>query len=236
MRRRALSRLDDGNKNRMKNINVAIASIVFTSVLLGTVHVLRAEPPPSFAPGETLSAAKMNASFTQLSNRLDALEKASAVPAVPAGAVVAYGGPSAPDGWFLCDGSKQDRIAEPALFAAIGTAWGAPDDSSFNLPDLRGLFLRGVDAKTNRDPDVASRGAAAAGGNTGDAVGTLEDQQLISHAHNVPAYITGQFGQGSSIVPFNLFSADGPGLLASQAAGGNETRPKNASVNYIIKR
>ncbi len=208
-------------------------SAVATAMLLGTVHVLHAEPP-SFAPGETLSASKMNASFASLSNRIDALEKANAVPAVPAGTIVAFGGPNVPEGWVTCDGVSLGRVAEPTLFTAIGTSWGAEDENHFNLPDLRGLFLRGVDGTAGRDPDKAARVAAKPGGNTGNAVGSIEGEMFLAHAHTTTAF-------GLAVVSLDPGAAavgipSGNQDFGSSVAGGSETRPKNANVIYIIKR
>ena len=50
----------------------------------------------------------------------------------------------APDGWLVCDGDEISRINYSDLFAVIGTRFGDGDGSStFNLPDLRGMFIRG---------------------------------------------------------------------------------------------
>lgn len=75
----------------------------------------------------------------------------------PAGAIVAYGGSTAPDGWLLCDGSAVSRTTYADLFAVLGTAHGAGDGTTtFNLPDLRDRFVRG-------------KGASSAIGDTGGA-------------------------------------------------------------------
>lgn len=93
---------------------------------------------------------------------------------VPAGTILSYGGASAPAGWLLCDGSVISRTTYAALFAALSTAWGYGDTSStFNLPDLRGRFLRGKDGGAGRDPGD-NRTPANTGGNTGDAVGSVQ--------------------------------------------------------------
>ncbi len=53
----------------------------------------------------------------------------------PLGAIVAFGGDTAPTGWLICDGSAISRTTYAALFAAIGTKYGAGDGSTtFNLP------------------------------------------------------------------------------------------------------
>lgn len=53
------------------------------------------------------------------------------------GTVKAFGGSTAPDGWLFCDGSQISRTTYAALFAVIGTTYGAGDGSTtFNLPNL----------------------------------------------------------------------------------------------------
>lgn len=63
---------------------------------------------------------------------------------LPTGCVIPYGGTSAPAGFLMCDGSSVLRSAYPALFAIIGTSFGSVDGTTFNLPNLRGRFIRGV--------------------------------------------------------------------------------------------
>lgn len=64
---------------------------------------------------------------------------------VPPGIILAFGGSTAPDGWLLCDGSSVLRLTWPNLFGAIGTAFGSADGTHFNVPDLRGRHVLGVD-------------------------------------------------------------------------------------------
>ncbi len=53
---------------------------------------------------------------------------------------------SAPTGWLKANGAAVSRTAYAELFAAIGTVYGEGDGfNTFNLPDLRGEFVRGWD-------------------------------------------------------------------------------------------
>jgi len=155
----------------------------------------------------------------------------------PVGAVVAYAGASPPAGWLLCDGSAVDRTAYAALFAAIGSAWGGGDGSTtFNLPDMRGRFLRGTNHATGRDPDAGSRLASAPGGNTGDNVGSLQNDQLRSHNHAYTTMwqdsgIVSGHMQGGSSTSYTIWNYS----FGTLFTGGSETRPLNVGVNYIIK-
>ncbi|MCD4498544.1 tail fiber protein [Chromobacterium vaccinii] len=60
---------------------------------------------------------------------------------------VAFFAMSAPPlGWLKANGAAVSRKDYPSLFAALGTYYGAGDGSTtFNLPDLRGEFVRGWD-------------------------------------------------------------------------------------------
>lgn len=88
----------------------------------------------------------------------------------PAGAVMAFARSTAPAGWLKANGSAISRTTYSALFAAIGTTFGAGDGwSTFNLPDLRGEFLRGWDD--------------ARGIDSGRAFGTLQTDDLKWHTH-----------------------------------------------------
>ena len=66
--------------------------------------------------------------------------------AAPSGQIAFFAGSRAPAGWLKANGAAVSRTAYAALFAAIGTTYGAGDGSTtFNLPDLRGEFMRGWD-------------------------------------------------------------------------------------------
>jgi microcystin-dependent protein len=118
------------------------------------------------------------------------------------------------------------------LFAVIGTAYGAADGTHFNVPDLRGRFLRGVDGGAGNDPDTLTRTASNTGGNTGDNVGSLQADAFQTHSHGIPFNQTaGATNVGGGQPPNDTGNTGAP-------ASGNvssETRPKNVYVNYIIK-
>lgn len=63
-----------------------------------------------------------------------------------AGIVVWFATENAPTGFLICDGNAVSRVDNALLFAAIGTQWGVGDGSTtFNVPDLRGQFIRALD-------------------------------------------------------------------------------------------
>lgn len=83
---------------------------------------------------------------------------------VPPGAIMDFAMITPPEGWLICDGAPVSRTAYATLFAAVGTTWGGGDGSTtFNKPDLRGVFRRGVDLSRGLDPSrtLASQQASA---------------------------------------------------------------------------
>jgi len=161
----------------------------------------------------------------------------NAVSFVIPGMIQMWGGASAPTGFFICDGSAVSRTTYAALFAAIGTNYGYGDGSTtFNIPDMRGLFPRGVDNGAGRDPDTASRTAINPGGNTGDNVGSYQTSDFTSHSHVEYASANAIAGANPYVQLLNSAVVTTVSTNNSTAAtGGNETRPVNIYVNFIIK-
>jgi microcystin-dependent protein len=152
---------------------------------------------------------------------------------LPIGAICPFAGSNLnglPANWLLCDGRSVSAQDYPQLSVALGGAFGADGAGNFNLPDLRGMFLRGVDGGSGNDPDTLSRTAQASGGNSGDAVGSRQADQLVDHSHALGPG-AGYHGQGDYAVyqMGPLQSANATGYT-----GGLETRPKNVYVHYLI--
>jgi microcystin-dependent protein len=153
--------------------------------------------------------------------------------AVPSGSIMAFAGSTIPTGWIICDGTAVSRVTYADLFASIATNWGQGDGTStFNLPDLRGRFLRGVDGIAGNDPDAATRTALNIGGNTGNNVGSYQLDDLKAHNHTFHDIAnTNLFGNN----PGYSSGTRGRQTYNTSDAGGSESRPKNAYVIYIIK-
>jgi hypothetical protein len=164
----------------------------------------------------------------------------------PPGTVVAYMGTNAPPGWLLCDGSLVSRTNDATLFSVIGTASGSGDGSTtFNLPDLRGVFLRGMngsrsDSFADSDDNTTLRTNIFTGGNTGNAVGSYQQDAFAAHYHQTTMSdnngVANTWGNplGHGVGGEFSGTSDG-GIDPTSTVGGSETRPKNAYVNYIIK-
>ncbi len=167
---------------------------------------------------------------------------------LPPGMLMTFAGSGGLAGWVLCDGATLSRTTYADLFTAIGTAWGTGDGSTtFNIPDLRGMFLRGVSGGSGNDPDASSRTASGPGGNTGNNVGSYEGDTFRSHQHNItdPGHThtaTWSSSPAGSSRGFVTNANAGTGNISTNTTGitinntgGNETRPINIYVNYYIK-
>ena len=136
---------------------------------------------------------------------------------IPSGAVMYFAGQTAPTGWLKANGAAVSRTAYAALFAAIGTTYGAGDGrSTFNLPDLRGEFIRGWDDGRGID--------------RGRVFGSAQSDELKAHTHGGVPQRTGDNDRGGAS---SWFSIDGIGQ--TESSGGSETRPRNLALLACIK-
>lgn len=192
-------------------------------------------------------------------------------PELPLGTVLPYAGE--PDvkalfeqGFMLCNGQR--LVANTlgwtpeefeALWSALGKAWGGGETRSgqryLHLPDLRGLFLRGVDAGAGKDLEASRRSpegqdlrvALYEGGNTGDRVGSYQsDTAGRPEGFTRPGKIlfyacTEDPSEEVACPPLSLYAPrwfqDPEDEKWIEPVRGSEvdTRPKNAAVHWIVK-
>ena len=140
---------------------------------------------------------------------------------VAPGFIMPFAGGVAPAGWLKCNGAAVSRTAYAALFAAIGTTFGAGNGTStFNLPDLRGEFVRGLDD---------GRGVDA-----GRVIGSWQEDAFKSHTHDLPINLVGNQNMAT------LIDTDGSdegisSLSKTGSTGSTETRPRNVALLACIK-
>ena len=168
-------------------------------------------------------------------------------PFVHPGTISAYMGKTAPDGWLMCDGKA---IPSGDQYDALRTVLG-----NANTPDLRGVFLRGLDSGRGTD---ANR-----------VLGSLQTDAFRVHRHTATVSGNGEHNHnpagnnnGGSLVRQRGNDRSGSGIRSSSNInsneifwekvfgtqggththsvaiadnGGTETRPINVAVNYIIK-
>jgi microcystin-dependent protein len=132
-----------------------------------------------------------------LTDRVSTLE-ATVGSMFPAGTILASAITTAPDGWAVCDGSAVSRSTYASLFAAIGTTYGAGDEvTTFNLPDLQGRTIFGVDESQAEFDTLGESGGnkLIQGHGAGTATGyglTYSESVLtttgLTTAQNLPPY------------------------------------------------
>ena len=154
---------------------------------------------------------------------------------VPVGAEMLWPSETVPEGWLEEDGSSLVRATYPALFALIGTMYGAADGTHFNLPDMRGKFPRIWAHGQTTDPDRATRTAPTAPGATisaGDHVGTNQTDDYKAHTHDAKSNSS---GGGGVYVGTTTGTSTTQQTGTAPTSGGNETRPVNTYRMMIIK-
>ena len=161
------------------------------------------------------------------------------------GMVAHFARSTAPTGWLKCNGAAISRTAYSSLFNAISTTFGTGDGSTtFNVPDLRGEFLRGWDDGRGID--------------SGRTFGGFQNHEFYSHAHNVSdpnhthggqfgsmvqnnaggANVSqggGSYGYGNTGGAIRSDNSQGGTGISINANGGTETRPRNIAVLACIK-
>ena len=161
--------------------------------------------------GPNITEAQFKTAMTDLVNYLAALET------IPVGAVVAFAMSTPPTGFLKANGAAISRTAYSALFAKIGTTYGAGNGSTtFNVPDLRAEFIRGWDDGRGVDP--------------GRLLGSYQADELKAHRHQ-------QYGQSRKVgASTSILDALSPELsLYTSYTGGTETRPRNIALLACIK-
>ncbi|WP_374075464.1 tail fiber protein [Bdellovibrio bacteriovorus] len=164
---------------------------------------------------------------------------ALATAGVPSGAVQTFAGSTCPSGWLKANGQAVSRTTYANLFTYIGTTYGAGDGSTtFNVPELRGEFIRGWDDGRGLD--------------SGRAMASTQTQDIQAHSHSISTadvYNSASSAPGAFIINDNssdaIVSSDNisPGSNSSlrtnrfstSSAGGSETRPRNVALLYCIK-
>ena len=171
---------------------------------------------------------------------------------VPAGSVFTFATSTVPSGYLECNGAAVSRSTYASLFSSISTTWGTGDGSStFNLPDLRGQFVRGWDnsagvdsgrsfASSQTDQNKSHDHTAATTSLTGAINGISES--FGSFGGSASGVFTKVGGNTLSGTPGNPdsnacggvnFDASHTHSIASD--GGTEVRVKNKALMYVIK-
>jgi len=139
------------------------------------------------------------------------------------GLIVPWSYSSIPSGFLECDGTAVSRATYAALFAVVGTTYGAGNGSTtFNVPDLKDKLTL---SKSNTKALASTMGAntVTPTGNLGGSAGstTLTTPEIAAHTHSTQIGTGGQIGSNSQAQNMNTGST-----------GGDQSHTHNLSANY----
>lgn len=145
------------------------------------------------------------------------------------GEIIEYAGESIPGGYLVCDGSAVSRTEYSELFDVIGTIYGSGDGSTtFNLPDLRGRVVTGLNT-TNSNFNVLGKTG-------GEEAVTLTIENIPSHAHGTAvtdSSMGASAGNASMITGYQKTNGYPTGATGGGQAHNN-LQPY-ITINYLIR-
>lgn len=149
------------------------------------------------------------------------------------GIVLPYAGSTAPTGWLLCSGQAVSRTTYAALFAVIGTAFGTGDGSAtFNVPDLRGEFVRGLDngrgVDSGRLLGTAQKGTHITADDGDDANKAVQAMADVTQIEADPA-------DGTNRKIYYLQNTTPEVISLTTPSFQRQVRPRNVAMNHVIK-
>ncbi|WP_021168779.1 Phage Tail Collar Domain protein [Sporomusa ovata DSM 2662] len=153
---------------------------------------------------------------------------------IPVGSIIYRANTIVPSGFLKCDGSAISRTTYAALYSEIGTVFGIGNGSTtFNLPDLRGEFIRGWDNGRGVDS------GRVFGSNQGDTL-KLHGHPMFVHTYQettFQSYTTGSIPLGSGGTVYSAYTGTPNATTGQQigGSGGTETRPRNIALTALIK-
>ena len=183
------------------------------------------------------------------------------VQGVPSGAVFCLAVSAVPADYLECNGQSVSRTTYAALFAVIGTTYGG-SGSNFNVPDLRGEFVRGWDHGRGVDSgrsiansqgsqytqhnhaagslDVANKSLTGSANKISETFQTGATSGIFSKGGNTQGTLTPKSVDTSTTGTLNIDASHDhsiSGNTGNRGGTGNssETRPRNIAMMYIIK-
>jgi microcystin-dependent protein len=155
----------------------------------------------------------------------------------PAGTVIYTARSTAPTGYLKANGAAVSRTTYATLFSAIGTTYGGGDGSTtFNLPDLRGEFVRGLD--DGRGVDTSRTLGSSQGDATALPSNAFTTSNPGNHSHSYSGGDRQNVGSGGASQPVSQGgnTTGAAGAHTHTIGGGDtETRPRNIALLACIK-
>lgn len=133
------------------------------------------------------------------------------------GSIIPFSFSIPPNGWLKCNGAAISRTTYAKLFNKIGTIYGNGDGTStFNVPDIRGEFIRGFDDGRGVDNNRV--------------LGSKQGDLIKSHTHGMRS--SGESGSTGNYMAGASYTNR---TIQTNSSGGSETRPRNISLLYCIR-
>lgn len=166
---------------------------------------------------------------------------------IPPGAIMMFPSATVPQGWLECDGSVVQRSLYLDLYSVIQQTYKTltyDNDLEFQLPDLRGMFVRGWDhdrgVDSGRPLGTNQKGTLYGFDLNKDAVWNLATNLYQNNARNAVGV------DDYNILDYQNVSLEGitstgnnvlPGNEGTSGSGGYSgvVRPINISLVYCIK-
>lgn len=156
-----------------------------------------------------------------------------------AGAVAYCAASTPPAGWLKCNGAQVSRATYARLFGTIGTYYGAGDGTNtFNLPDLRGEFIRSWDDGRTLDN---GRGFASVQGsqNLSHAHGVADPGHAHSvydpsHAHGAWTEVNGAHDHAGIQIPLNMGDSDRGGASSVFSIDSQRSLPYDGNHQHAV--
>jgi len=155
-------------------------------------------------------------------NLSDAFKKLISESTVKTGDLIFSAAPSDETGRLLCNAQAVNRTTYADLFAKIGTTYGVGDGTTtFNLPDYRDKFPRGVNA-------------GAVGATGGADTATLALENMPPHNHEVKVRVGGAAGSAQIYAEYEAGTADSEDDSVDTTDAGGSGSPVVAQPFSII--
>lgn len=250
--------IDDRLLNKIKNFftkrNTVIAIFICILFVSALVYAGAIEKDWTFNTGDIIDAAKINDNFDKLFQQVNYLD-GKTVSGAPTGTIVAFAGATVPNGWVLCNGatydSKESDGTTDTIYAALNTVLGGrygQDGTKFNVPDLSGRVVIGVNKMGGIGADVlTSHTADSLGDKVGNETYKLTTNQMPSHKHTYSdnyflfSTIYGassiKITSGDTVQPIGTSTTIDP-EIETDATGGTDSfslMQPSFAMYYIIK-
>lgn len=229
-----LTTLSENVQSAVNNLKTKLTDLVWTSGSPNKTSIVNTCETSTLTFGNTLNGISTGV-FSFLSGVTSNIQDqfTSMKARTPVGSIIMHLRADLGSPFVYCDGRELNRTTAAALFAVIGTTYGAPSSTTFSVPDMRAIFLRGYG---NRMIDGVAYSSTT-------NLSELQIDSMEAHTHssnlsgtflktgttfNVPGWTNGSNRPNESSAPAST------GGVNTSFRTSNETRPINLPVYFYI--